>query len=106
MSTSTTSDAGSQAAPFEKFEFASFASTPVTEREVVASKSVSRLRIEIGRTNLSVEDQHKLAYGEVIALDEATDAPVRIYIDDRLAALGELVVIEQKFCVRVTEVVS
>lgn len=64
------------------------------------------LRIELGRTQMKLEDVLKLRQGSVIALDKLAGDPVDIYVNGRLIARGEVLVMNENFCVRVTELVS
>lgn len=64
------------------------------------------LRIELGRTQMKLEDVLKLRQGSVIALDKLAGDPVDIYINGRLIARGEVLVMNENFCVRVTELVG
>jgi len=64
------------------------------------------LRIELGRTQMKLEDVLKLRQGSVIALDKLAGEPVDIYINGRLIARGEVLVMNEHFCVRVTELVG
>jgi len=64
------------------------------------------LRVELGRTQMKLEDVLKLRQGSVIALDKLAGEPVDIYINGRLIARGEVLVMNEHFCVRVTELVG
>lgn len=64
------------------------------------------LRIELGRTQMKLEDVLKLRQGSVIALDKLAGEPVDIYINGRLIARGEVLVMNEHFCVRVTELIG
>jgi flagellar motor switch protein FliN len=64
------------------------------------------VKIEIGRARMRIEDIVKLADGAVIELDRAAGDPVDIFVNDRLVARGEVVVLNEQFAVRLTEVVS
>lgn len=64
------------------------------------------LRIELGRTQMKLEDVLKLRQGSVIALDKLAGDPVDIYINGRLIARGEVLVMNENFCVRVTELIG
>ena len=64
------------------------------------------LRIELGRTQMKLEDVLKLRNGSVIALDKLAGDPVDIYVNGRLIARGEVLVMNEHFCVRVTELVG
>jgi flagellar motor switch protein FliN/FliY len=64
------------------------------------------LRIELGRTQMSLQDVLQLRDGSVIALDSFAGDPVAIYVNDRIVARGEILVMNDHFCVRVTELVG
>jgi flagellar motor switch protein FliN/FliY len=64
------------------------------------------VRIELGRTQMLVEDVLKLGEGSVVALDKLAGDPVDIYVNDRLIGHGEVLVLNDNFCVRVNEVLS
>lgn len=64
------------------------------------------VKIELGRTHMLVEDVLKLAEGSVVELDKLAGDPVDVYVNDRLVARGEVLVLNDNFCVRVSEVVS
>jgi flagellar motor switch protein FliN/FliY len=60
--------------------------------------------IELGRTCLSGDEISKLSEGSVVTLDSQTKEPVDVYVAGALVARGELQAMDDKFCVRVTEV--
>ena len=62
--------------------------------------------IELGRTRMLVEDVLKLDQGSVVELDKLAGDPVDIYVNERLVARGEVLVLNDNFCVRVHELVS
>ncbi|MDR1520443.1 MAG: flagellar motor switch protein FliN [Planctomycetota bacterium] len=64
------------------------------------------VKIELGRTMLSVEDILRLREGSIIQLDKDAGAPVDIYVNNRLVAEGEVLVLNDYFCVRVTNILS
>lgn len=65
-----------------------------------------QVRVELGSTRMTVEEVLNLAPGSVVELDRLAGEPVDIVINDRLIARGEVVVVEENFGVRVTEIVS
>ncbi|MFQ5489166.1 MAG: flagellar motor switch protein FliN [Phycisphaerae bacterium] len=65
-----------------------------------------RVKIELGRTQMMVEDVLRLGDGSVIELDRLAGDPVDVYANDRLVARGEVLVLNDSFCVRVSEIVS
>lgn len=64
------------------------------------------VKIELGRTHMSVNDILHLREGAVVQLEKDAGAPVDILINDRLVAFGEVLVLNDYFCVRVTEILS
>lgn len=65
-----------------------------------------RVKIQLGRTRMLVEDVLKLAEGSVVELDKLAGDPVDVLVNDRLVARGEVLVLNDNFCVRVSEVIS
>jgi flagellar motor switch protein FliN len=63
------------------------------------------LTIELGRTEMALEDVAQLRSGSVVLLDKLAGDPVDVVVNGRLIARGEVVVVDQRFCVRVTELV-
>jgi flagellar motor switch protein FliN/FliY len=63
------------------------------------------VKIELGRSRMLVDDVLKLAEGSVVELDKLAGDPVDVYVNDRLIARGEVLVLNDNFCVRVNEIV-
>ena len=63
------------------------------------------VKIELGRSRMLVEDVLKLAEGSVVELDKLAGDPVDVFVNDRLVARGEVLVLNDNFCVRVNEIV-
>ena len=64
------------------------------------------VKIELGRSRMLVEDVLKLAEGSVVELDKLAGDPVDVFVNDRLIARGEVLVLNDNFCVRVNEIVA
>ena len=64
------------------------------------------VKIELGRTHMQLEDVLRLRRGSVVALDKLAGDPVDIYANGRLIARGEVLVLNDTFCVRVAELIS
>jgi flagellar motor switch protein FliN/FliY len=62
--------------------------------------------VELGRTRMTIQDLLALGPGSIIELDKVAGAPLDILVNDRLLARGEAVVINDKFGVRITDIVS
>lgn len=64
------------------------------------------ISVELGRTNMLVNDLLQLARGSVIELSKLAEEPMDIYINRKLFARGEVVVVNEKFGIRLTDIVS
>lgn len=64
------------------------------------------VRIELGRTRMLVEDVLRLGADSVVELDKAAGDPVDIYVNGRHIARGEVLVVNENFCVRVSEILE
>ena len=64
------------------------------------------LSVELGRTRMSIQELLGLGPGSVIELDKLAGEPLDILVNDRLIARGEAVVMNDKFGVRITDIVS
>jgi flagellar motor switch protein FliN/FliY len=62
--------------------------------------------VELGRTRLSVRELLALAPGDVLELDRAAGSPADLLVNGRLIARGEVVVVDEDFALRVTEIVA
>lgn len=100
------SGAGRHAQPFELTELQG---TPASSEQATIDllRDVELdLRIELGRTTLPLEDILKLKRGAVVPLDKLAGDPVDIFVNGRLVARGEVLVLNDNFCVRVAELLS
>lgn len=64
------------------------------------------LRVELGGARLPVRDILKLGPGSVVPLESLIGEPVSVFVNDRLVARGEVLVVDDNFAVRVTEVLA
>ena len=64
------------------------------------------VRVELGRTKMYVEDILRLGDGAVVELDKLAGDPVDVLVNDKLVARGEVLVLNENFCVRITEIVD
>ncbi len=91
------------------FQWRDFAGTPASTEKATLDllRDVELdLKIELGRTHMYLEDVLKLRKGSVVPLDKLAGDPVDIYVNGRLIARGEVLVLNDNFCVRVAELVS
>ncbi len=92
--------------PFEFQEFGGQpASTESATLDLIRDVELD-LTIELGRTHLYLEDVLKLRKGSVVPLDKLAGDPVDVYVNGRLVARGEVLVLNDNFCVRIAELVA
>jgi flagellar motor switch protein FliN len=63
------------------------------------------VRIELGNARMHVQDVLKLGSGSVVPLESLVGDPVNVFVNDRLVARGEVLVVDDNFAVRITEVI-
>lgn len=71
--------------------------------EVVHDLKV-KLTISVGGAELSIGELFALKEGATLKLDKSTSEPIDIFLDDKLVARGELMVADDNFAVRITEI--
>jgi flagellar motor switch protein FliN/FliY len=64
------------------------------------------VKIELGRTRMVVDDVLRLSEGAVVELDKLAGDPVDIYVNGRHIARGEVLVLNENFCVRISEILA
>ncbi len=64
------------------------------------------ISVEIGRTRMMIKDLLQLGQGTVVELEKLAGEPMEIYVNGRLIARGEAVVINEKFGIKLTDIVS
>lgn len=65
-----------------------------------------KVSVELGRTKILVQDLLKLHKGSVIELSKLAGEPLEILVNNRIVAKGEVIVVNEKFGVRLSDVVS
>jgi flagellar motor switch protein FliN/FliY len=79
--------------------------TPVRGVELLHGVAME-VTVELGRTRLSVRELLALSPGDVLELDRAAGSPADLLVNGRLIARGEVVVVDEDFALRVTEIVA
>jgi flagellar motor switch protein FliN len=91
------------------FRFEEFRSAPASSEaatfDLIRDVELD-LKIELGRTHMYLEDVLKLRRGSVVPLDKLAGDPVDIYVNGRMIAKGEVLVLNDNFCVRVAELIA
>lgn len=95
-----------EARAFEMPAFTKGASAGPPRSIDVLSEVDLDVSIELGRTQMLVEDVLRLEEGAVIELDKLAGDPVDVYVNGRHVARGEVLVLNDNFCVRVSEIVD
>ena len=65
-----------------------------------------KLTVELGSCQLSMREVLQLAPGSIVQLDKTANSPVSVFVNQRLIARGEVVVIEDRLGIKVTEIVG
>ena len=78
---------------------------PAADLDSILDISVS-LSVEIGQTDLSIRNLLQLNQGSVVELDRLAGEPLDVLVNGTLVAHGEVVVVNEKFGIRLTDVVS
>lgn len=110
VSVSTSSPANEPAevvptAAFESFVMGSLADHISRPLDLLHDVELA-VTAELGRTRMSVRDLLSLAPGSVVELDRAAGAPIDVLVNGTLIARGEVVVIDEEFGIRITEIIS
>lgn len=65
-----------------------------------------KVSVELGRTQIMVKDLLQLGQGSVLELDKLAGEPLEILVNGKLVARGEVVVVNEKFGIRLTDIIS
>ncbi|MCP5327983.1 MAG: flagellar motor switch protein FliN [Sinobacteraceae bacterium] len=115
-------DEAAQLAAFEQLAAAEAAKQPVAEAqqaaEILEPKPRSEVNIEaildvpvtlsmeVGRVRIPIRNLLQLTQGSVVELERGADEPLDVFVNGTLIAHGEVVVVNDKFGVRITDVIS
>ncbi len=65
-----------------------------------------QVSVQLGRARMIIQDLLQLSQGSVIELDKLAGEPMEVFVNDKLVAKGEVVVVNEKFGVRLTDILS
>ncbi len=65
-----------------------------------------KVSVELGRTTVVIKDLLQLGQGSVLELDKLAGEPLEILVNGKLVAKGEVVVVNEKFGIRLTDIIS
>ena len=97
----------SPAPPVGRMELEPLAAAPQVRQEAgmdLLNDVNVQVRIELGSARMVVQDILKLGPGSVVPLESQIADPINVYVNDRLVARGEVLVVNDNFAVRITEV--
>lgn len=94
----------SKASGFEEIAEPSAGSVPV-DLDMILDIPVT-ISMEIGRTKISIRNLLKLNQGSVVELDRLAGEPLDVMVNGTLVAHGEVVVVNEKFGIRLTDVIT
>jgi flagellar motor switch protein FliN/FliY len=95
------------AVPLELPDFPAAPGDQPSEEDIQLIGDVElNVKIELGRAIMLIEDILRLGEGSVVELDKLAGDPVDVLVNDRLVARGEVLVLNDNFCVRISEIVA
>lgn len=65
-----------------------------------------QIAVELGRTKITIKSLLQLAHGSVVELDAMAGEPMSVYVNGTLIAQGEVVVVNDKFGIRLTDIIT
>lgn len=98
-------DADIQSASFENFESPAGASVGAPDLDVILDIPVT-ISMEVGNTSIAIRNLLQLNQGSVIELDRLAGEPLDVLVNGTLIAHGEVVMVNEKFGIRLTDVIS
>ena len=103
----TSDETPSEAVPAELENLAPTPVAPVDDPNLETILDIPvTLAMEIGRTRISIRNLLQLNQGSVVALDRLAGEPLDVLVNGTLVAHGEVVVVNEKFGIRLTDVIS
>ena len=90
---------------FEQFSAAPTASTPHNDIDMILDIPV-QLTVELGRAKIAIKNLLQLAQGSVVELDGLAGEPMDVLVNGCLIAQGEVVVVNDKFGIRLTDIIT
>ena len=97
----------------QDYQTAQFQSFPADMSSIPGAENISLIQdvpldvtVELGRTKRPISDILDFAPGTIVELDKIAGEPVDVLVNGKLVAKGEVVVIEESFGVRVTEIIK
>jgi flagellar motor switch protein FliN/FliY len=92
-------------AVFEQFSAEPSKPTGVNDIDLILDIPV-QLTVELGRTKIAIKNLLQLAQGSVVELDGLAGEPMDVFVNGCLIAQGEVVVVNEKFGIRLTDIIT
>lgn len=93
-------------ATFESFDSSGGASTgTAADIEDLLGDVQLKVQVVLGRSKMTVDEILQLVNGSVVELDKLAGDPLDILVNDRLVAKGEVLVLNENFCIRITDII-
>lgn len=102
---STVTQAAQPADIFPSFGGSAGAAGMMNELDMILDIPV-QLAVELGRTRITIKNLLQLAHGSVVELDAMAGEPLNVFVNGTLIAQGEVVVVNDKFGIRLTDIVT
>ena len=101
-----TPDASAQPAQiFQNFGDSGGKASMLNELDMILDIPV-QIAVELGRTKITIKNLLQLAHGSVVELDAMAGEPMSVYVNGTLIAQGEVVVVNDKFGIRLTDIIT
>ncbi|MFT3737063.1 MAG: flagellar motor switch protein FliN [Rhodocyclaceae bacterium] len=94
-----------QPAAFQSFDGGGAKPSSMNDFELILDIPV-QLTVELGRTRISIRNLLQLAHGSVVELDALAGEPMDVLVNGTLIAQGEVVVVNDKFGIRLTDIIT
>ena len=94
-----------QAAPMPVFDASTAGLAAANNLDMILDIPVS-LTVELGRTKIAIRNLLQLAQGSVVELDGLAGEPMSVLVNGTLVAQGEVVVVNDKFGIRLTDIIT
>ena len=90
---------------FPSFSDASGKASMMNELDMILDIPV-QISVELGRSKITIKNLLQLAHGSVVELDAMAGEPMSVYVNGTLIAQGEVVVVNDKFGIRLTDIIT
>lgn len=108
MAEQAIADSSTEAKPaqiFPSFGEADSKASMLSELDMILDIPV-QIAVELGRTRITIKNLLQLAHGSVVELDAMAGEPMSVFVNGTLIAQGEVVVVNDKFGIRLTDIIT